>query len=507
MIDNTENMRFFFMSKKLKIFIVAMILFVLNHNELIAFIGFVDIEGNIIIQPHFNKVSLFSNGLSLVEKNGQYHYIDLDGKLVFGDNCVTGITGFSNGTAVVKNKNNILSFIDLRGHLICQLNNSWVSGYPFSDGLAAVALLSGGEEVWGFVNKKGNVVIKPKYNAVFSFSEKYAAVKTNNKWGFMSLRGKLTIPCIYDSVQSFSGGVAIVERINQKNDKEIFAIDPTGKIVINFNEPFNWHQDSFFKAGDIKQEFIDILRQKNNNITNHIFSKLSKSVKKRILNNTIKATDAFFIDAMNKIITSSDFFTPDVFVLQDLSSEVRYILENFSTCYIPRLNYLLLTESYPALIKEKYYRYYNVFKVLSYSEGWFCVFVKKIYFTTGIIVGNSDMHKSTTVIYMNKNRDVIMNFPDIEYPFGDSLNDEKMFQDLFLPIRNLSMNIYKPYNGYVYGISSIKTDGRQYRYDLIKKEIIWLDRVFKDGNLQKHVINLGVENMYPCYFVNNGSHK
>lgn len=46
--------------------------------------GFVDKNGEIVIEPEYTDARSFSNGYAAVEKNGQWGFIDTDGKLVIG---------------------------------------------------------------------------------------------------------------------------------------------------------------------------------------------------------------------------------------------------------------------------------------------------------------------------------------------------------------------------------------------------------------------------------------
>ena len=79
---------------------------------------------------------------------------------------------------------------------------------------------------WGYYNKKTqDIIIAPKYNAAFSFSENLAGVKKWEKWGFIDVEGNEVIPFIYDFVGHFKMGVAEVVKgkdmyyINHRGDR------------------------------------------------------------------------------------------------------------------------------------------------------------------------------------------------------------------------------------------------------------------------------------------------
>lgn len=63
---------------------------------------------------------------------------------------------------------------------------------------------------WGFVNAKGEWVVKAKYSEVKKYSEGLACVRVKKKWGFINKEGKKTIPFKYSKAISFKNGLAAV---------------------------------------------------------------------------------------------------------------------------------------------------------------------------------------------------------------------------------------------------------------------------------------------------------
>ena len=58
---------------------------------------------------------------------------------------------------------------------------------PFCEGLAAV---KNRNNLWGFINKKGEEVIACQFTSVGDFSERLAAVKNkDNLWGYINKKG------------------------------------------------------------------------------------------------------------------------------------------------------------------------------------------------------------------------------------------------------------------------------------------------------------------------------
>lgn len=83
--------------------------------------------------------------------------------------------------------------------------------------------------LWGYINSKGQEVIKLQYQDAKSFSaeQKLAPIKKNNKWGFINTLGQVKIACSYEDVGGFSNGLACV-----KMNGKWGYINPFGKEIV-----------------------------------------------------------------------------------------------------------------------------------------------------------------------------------------------------------------------------------------------------------------------------------
>lgn len=82
----------------------------------------------------------------------------------------------------------ILGFVNGECDFICAIKNSKI----------------------GLLDCLGNVVVKPEYDNVISFSDGLAAVRKNSKTGYINSTGKMVIPQIYDKGENFCFGSAKV---------------------------------------------------------------------------------------------------------------------------------------------------------------------------------------------------------------------------------------------------------------------------------------------------------
>lgn len=242
------------------------ILLILALNILLAING---IAQTIIISPEYEKSRGFSNGLSAVMKNGKWGYINTMGKMVIPPIYIE-VRDFHEGKAAVKTDKG-WGYIDMDNKTI--IPNKFFDARDFSEGLAAVKLsidtnnsnddgykgeyyghyngldswryikedgtlaFDGlfrdvstfhdgvacvfNEKNWYFINKKGNVVYRTKYDNYYPVHYSDGLIPNiggdlGDEWGFSDLSGNWIIQPQYRSVTEFSDGLAVVEEFGGK---------------------------------------------------------------------------------------------------------------------------------------------------------------------------------------------------------------------------------------------------------------------------------------------------
>ena len=93
---------------------------------------------------------------------------------------------------------------DLQGLAKACKEYSKLSG--FHDGLASVSK----DGKWGFIDKKGNLVIPLQYEMTKDFSEGKAAAFKDGKWGYIEKDGSLLIQFRFTDAFNFNNGFAFV---------------------------------------------------------------------------------------------------------------------------------------------------------------------------------------------------------------------------------------------------------------------------------------------------------
>jgi hypothetical protein len=173
--------------------------------------GYMDRNGRIIIEPQFDCGGSFSGGVAVVghpvkvksaqpkqyiEEN-KYSYVNAQGKLIVSlqfDDC----EDFTEGRGIVK-LNNDYGCLDASGKCVVEPQFKYMGQY--SHGLSHTAL---DDRQWGFIDLDGSMAISFKFEDATPFREGLAAVKLNGKWGFINRAGDFVIEPTYDAMNTFT---------------------------------------------------------------------------------------------------------------------------------------------------------------------------------------------------------------------------------------------------------------------------------------------------------------
>ena len=196
--------------------------------------GYKDSNGKIIVKPIYNIASVFNKGLALV-------WTDKGGTII--NNKGEQLTEFGGelGTIYENLEYNLIrhkvngkwGFINRKGEVIIEYQYS--SSKDFNEGLAPIKINS----KWGFIDSSNNLVISPQYDDVDLFYNGLAAIKINGKWGFIDKNGILILPAIYACVDHFSEELCAVNTFDFHD----------GNYICDFlNEVINAKGETIFKG-------------------------------------------------------------------------------------------------------------------------------------------------------------------------------------------------------------------------------------------------------------------
>ena len=157
--------------------------------------GFVDIQGNYIVKPVYEKADRFMNGLAPVKKSGRCGYINTQGEEVIPLTYEASKL-YADNMALVKSDDK-LYYLDVATKQLIGVDQPYTIRYYFSEGLARVFLV----KKLGFINKRGEIVIECKYEDAKDFTNGLAAVKINGLWGFIDHEGTMVIEPRFDGIR------------------------------------------------------------------------------------------------------------------------------------------------------------------------------------------------------------------------------------------------------------------------------------------------------------------
>jgi hypothetical protein len=126
--------------------------------------------GMLVINPQFDSVDEFSEGLAPIEVGRKWGYVDKQGKFAVNPQF------------------------------------AWVR--EFSDGLAAVGLGDGPSGKSGYIDRQGKFAINPEFESASKFSEGLAVVGIGAKEVYIDKQGKFALNAQFDVADPFADGLA-----------------------------------------------------------------------------------------------------------------------------------------------------------------------------------------------------------------------------------------------------------------------------------------------------------
>ena len=222
--------------------------------------GFIDNSGKTVINPQFESIGDFSDGLAAVstkkdkDSEAVWGFIDRTGKIIINPQFKSA-GSFKDGKALVSDGKKF-GYIDKKG--LYAINPQFDEAENFSEGLAGIKQ----GESYGFINTEGKIVINPQFEKITSFKNGLAAVRSGKEnWGYIDKEGKFAVNPQFKAAGEFFGDYAPVV----SGDK-IGLIDKQGKYIVNpqfsdiFSNYMSWNNSfaSWFQYEAIRSDYFDV---------------------------------------------------------------------------------------------------------------------------------------------------------------------------------------------------------------------------------------------------------
>lgn len=188
-----------------------------------------------LIKPRFKELRNFSHGLAAFRYNVKWGYINKKGKIVIpaqyekaGNFSQKGYGGKEIDAWVVQNGEKFL--IDRKGKRVGTNYDYKVMKMVADDRKRTSEGMIGFQrgELWGFMDKRGKVMVEPLYEDIKPYTRGIARVKKEGKWGVIDRKGKTIANFEYEHLSYFYGGYARAK----KDDKWGF-IDFAGEVAVD----------------------------------------------------------------------------------------------------------------------------------------------------------------------------------------------------------------------------------------------------------------------------------
>ncbi len=171
--------------------------------------GFINKKGQYIIKPQFTEAYSFSEGYAIVKLDSNWNYLKNDGSLISITGKYEQVFDLKEGFSVVTQLYNdtlIYGFIDKSGTEI--LKPKYIFLDNFDSGTAV--FIENNEA--GMINNAGKVVIEPRYDEVYRFDQAHYLFQINGLKGLLDLDGNIVLPAAYSAIDWFSEGLCAVNR-------------------------------------------------------------------------------------------------------------------------------------------------------------------------------------------------------------------------------------------------------------------------------------------------------
>lgn len=151
-------------------------------------------SGRALISSNTQIKSTAKGTLTFTSSGISYGYIDKTGATVI-DTKYDKASDFEDGVATVC-KGEKCTIIDVNGRPV--IKHSFTKIGTFVEGCCPA---KGADGCWYFIDKNGDHVFDTCYEQAQSFSKGYAGVQMQGKWGFINRKGEIVLPCKYEAVK------------------------------------------------------------------------------------------------------------------------------------------------------------------------------------------------------------------------------------------------------------------------------------------------------------------
>lgn len=213
--------------------------------------GYVDEEGHTLVPIDYDYVSLDSNGMIMVKKDGKYGFYNPKNNLVISTEFDQAYSFRTNETEVKKHET--WGVINTKGEMVLPFVYESVS----VDAPNVYRVKQNG--LWGIIDKEGKILFPFKYEDLGAFDKNGVtyAKNENGLYGFIDKDDCVLVPFRYKNARNFDGDYAEVSMGWGKNG----VIDKKGNIIVPLHFDYvHIHWDGIIEVEKNDREKLKYLR-------------------------------------------------------------------------------------------------------------------------------------------------------------------------------------------------------------------------------------------------------
>jgi hypothetical protein len=226
--------------------------------------GLIDKKGKIVLKPKYERLSYTkSPNILRLTKDKAYGLINTKGKSILKPIYDYGIEVINEGQHIIVNKNEKFALFDIKGNQITDFVYDRLRG-KYHQNLIAFSI----KDKWGYINEKGEVIIKPLYDYANSFDENHARVVLDKKDYLINKKGEKFTGLLVDQISSyqysFNNDHKLLDLNSKmyyvKKDNKIGLVNDKLQVIVepNYDEISNFNEGYAYVKKDNKYGYINI---------------------------------------------------------------------------------------------------------------------------------------------------------------------------------------------------------------------------------------------------------
>ena len=164
-------------------------------------VALVSKEGKLLTPFQYVSIQDFSEGLAVaLTKDYKFVYLDESGHVALKlDDNIKDADNFKNGLAIVRNQNKKYGFINKRGELVIDFLYDNAEIFD-SNGYAVI----GENERYGLIDALGNIIIKPLFKSLNRCEDTdFYIFQIQDKYGVIDCNNHIVVKAEYDEIRSY----------------------------------------------------------------------------------------------------------------------------------------------------------------------------------------------------------------------------------------------------------------------------------------------------------------